>query len=381
VVKLNNFEFRPLLGETAKSPRWAIAYKFPAEEKETRLLAVELNVGRTGIIAPTAVMEPVFLAGTTVSRASMHNFDLVKEKDIRVGDIVLVHKAGDIIPEIIKPVVEKRTGEEQEILSPVNCPACGSHADRGEGEVAYRCENINCPARLKESLIFFASRDAMDIDGMGPAIIDQLVEKELVNNIADIYNLTEEQVASLDRMGKKSASNLISAIEASKSRALYRLITALGIRHIGAKSARILTSHVKNIDSFHDVTEEELTSIPEIGSIMADSIVNFFAEPRNIETIERLKIIGVNTLENELQLNQGPLQEKTFVLTGTMKSITRPEATEAIEALGGKVTNSVSKKTDYVVVGEDPGSKYDKALQLGINILTEEEFLKLIEKV
>ncbi|MGI5921901.1 MAG: NAD-dependent DNA ligase LigA [Syntrophomonadaceae bacterium] len=379
VVKLNNFEFRPALGETAKSPRWAIAYKFPAEEKETRLLSIQLNVGRTGIIAPTAMMEPVLLAGTTVSRASLHNFDLVKDKDIRVGDIVLVHKAGDIIPEIIKPIVEKRTGGEQEILPPVNCPACGSHAVRGPEEVAYRCENINCPARLRESLIFFASREAMDIDGMGPAVIEQLVARGMVKNIADIYNLTEEQIAGLDRMGKKSSANLIRAIEESKTRPLYRLVTALGIRHIGAKSARILTSYIKNIDAFQSITASELVTIPEIGGIMAASIVSFFAEPRNIETIDRLKAAGVNTTEKESRISQGPLQDKTFVLTGTLKSMTRQEAAQAVEALGGKVTSSVSKKTDYVVVGENPGSKYDKAVQLGIKILPEEKFLQLIE--
>lgn len=379
VIKLNPMAERETLGQTAKSPRWAIAYKFPAEEKETRLLAVEINVGRTGIIAPTAILEPVSLAGTTVSRASLHNFDLLREKDIRVGDTVLVHKAGDIIPEIIKPIVELREGREQEIKPPGNCPACGSQVIRFEGEVAYRCENINCPARLKESLIFFASRPAMDIDGLGPAVIDQLVEKKLVEKVDDLYYLSEDDIAGLDRMGAKSAANLIQAIADSKARPLYRLLTALGICHIGSKTARILTAHIHDIDQFSEVREEQLMSIPEIGPRMAESIVEFFHEPSNQETISRLKAAGVNTVEAESTGGLKPLAGKTFVLTGTLESLTRNEAGEKAEALGGKTSSSVSKKTDYVVAGSEPGSKYDKALQLGVTILTEEEFLKMLE--
>ena len=378
VIKLNPFAERETLGQTAKSPRWAIAYKFPAEEKETRLLAVEINVGRTGIIAPTAILEPVSLAGTTVSRASLHNFDLLREKDIRVGDMVLVHKAGDIIPEIIKPIVEKRQGREPEIEPPASCPACGSQVVRFQGEVAYRCENINCPARLKESLIFFASRSAMDIDGLGPAVIDQLVEKKLVEKVDDLYYLQEEDITSLDRMGAKSASNLIRAIADSKARPLYRLVTALGIRHIGSKTARQLTAHIHDIDEFSEVSEEQLMSIPEIGPKMAESIVKFFREPRNQATIARLKAVGANTVEAESSGGLKPLAEKTFVLTGTLESLTRNEASEKIEALGGKVSSSVSKKTDYVVAGFEPGSKYDKAIQLGVTILTEEEFRNML---
>lgn len=380
VIKLNPFAGRETLGQTARSPRWAIAYKFPAEEKETRLLGVEVNVGRTGIIAPTAILEPVSLAGTTVSRASMHNFDLLREKDIRVGDLVLVHKAGDIIPEIIKPMVEKRQGREQEIEPPTSCPACGSGVVRFEGEVAYRCENINCPARLKESLIFFASRSAMDIDGLGPAVIDQLVEKKLVEKVDDLYYLKEDDIVGLDRMGAKSAANLIQAITDSKARPLYRLLTALGIRHIGSKTARILTTHIHDIDQFNQVSEEQLMSIPEIGPKMAESIVKFFNELRNQETITRLKAVGVNTVEAESTGGLKPLTGKTFVLTGTLESLTRNEASEKIEALGGKVSGSVSKKTNYVIAGSEPGSKYDKAIQLGVTILNEEEFLKMLEE-
>jgi len=378
VVKLNAFAPRQDLGQTAKSPRWAIAYKFLAEEKETRLLAVEINVGRTGIIAPTAIMEPVSLAGTTVSRASLHNFDLVKEKDIRIGDLVLVHKAGDIIPEIIRPLTEKRSGEEKEIKAPAFCPACGSHAVRFEGEVAFRCENISCPARLKESLIFFASRSAMDIEGMGPALVEQLVEQDLVRDIADLYDLQAEQISAIERMGTKSAQNIINAIEDSKQRPLNRLITALGIRHIGAKTAKLLTLEIKNLDEFKQLQEEQLLAIPEIGPKMAASLISFFAESRNLETLERLKKAGLNTIEAENTAANQPLAGKTFVLTGTLASMTRQEASEKIEALGGKTSSSVSKKTDYLLLGDEPGSKYDKAVQLGVAILDEAAFQELI---
>ncbi len=381
VIKLNSFLPRQQLGQTAKSPRWATAYKFLAEEKETRLLAVELNVGRTGIIAPTAIMEPVSLAGTTVSRASLHNFDLLREKDIRLGDLVLIHKAGDIIPEIIKPVLEKRSGNEQEIPIPEECPACASRAVRLEGEVAYRCENINCPARLKESLIFFASRSAMDIDGMGPAVIEQLVEKGLVSNLADLYNLDLEKLADLDRMGTKSAQNLLNAIENSKDRPLHRLITALGIRHIGAKTARLLANEIRSIDYYEHLNEGEITNIPEIGPKMAASLLSFFAESRNQETIKRLKAAGLNTSEAEISTEDQPLAGKTFVLTGTLVNMTRQEAAEKIEALGGKTSGSVSKKTNYLLLGADPGSKYDKAVQLGVSILTEESFIEMLNSV
>lgn len=379
VVKVNDFAPRREMGQTAKSPRWAIAYKFVAEEKVTRLLECELNVGRTGIIAPTAIMEPVFLAGTTVSRASLHNFDLVQEKDIRVGDMVLLHKAGDIIPEIIRPLAEQRTGTEIYITPPANCPACGSKAVREEGEVAWRCENINCPARLKESLIFFASRDAMDIDGMGPAVIEQLVEQGLLANIADIYGLNEEKIAALDRKGAKSAANLAAAIEKSKSRPLHRLMTALGIRHIGLKSARILTAQLKHINDFMQASADDLVLIPEIGPKMADSLVSFFAEPRNREMLDRLEAVGVNMKEGQQSGGSGKLQGKTFVLTGALETLSRSEAGEKIMNLGGKTSSSVSKNTDFVVAGADPGSKYDKAVQLGVTILTEPEFLELLE--
>ena len=379
VVKLNSFAPRQQLGQTAKSPRWAIAYKFLAEEKETRLLAVEINVGRTGIIAPTAIMEPVSLAGTTVSRASLHNFDLVREKDIRIGDLVLLHKAGDIIPEIIKPLADKRSGDEQEIKVPEFCATCGSKAVRFEDEVAFRCENINCPARLKESLVFFASRTAMDIEGLGPALVEQLVDRGLVLDIADLYELDTEKISSVERMGAKSAQNIINAIEASKQRPLNRLLTALGIRHIGAKTARLLTHEIKSLDDFKQLSEEQLLKIPEIGPKMAASLLSFFAESRNQATIERLQQAGLNTVEADSPTSNQPLAGKTFVLTGTLKTMGRQEAGEKIEALGGKTSGTVSKRTNYLLLGEDPGSKYDKALQLGVTILEETEFLELLK--
>lgn len=378
VIKLDPLAPRRELGQTAKSPRWATSYKFIAEEKETLLKGCELNVGRTGIIAPTAILEPVSLAGTTVSRASLHNFDLARDKDIRVGDIVLVHKAGDIIPEIIRPVVEKRQGNEVAIQPPENCPACGSRAIRFQGEVAYRCENVNCPARLKESLVFFASRDAMDIDGLGPAVVEQLVEKLGIANIADLYQLSAPQVANLDRMGSKSAANLIEAIERSKSQPLYRLITALGIRHIGLKTARILTAHLHSVSDFSRATAPELAGIAEIGPKMAESIVNFFAEPGNLAMLQQLEAAGVKVGETAAVIMTGPLQGQSFVLTGTLNAMSRAEAEARIEALGGKTSSSVSKKTSFVVVGDDPGSKYDKAIQLGVTILNEEALLEML---
>jgi len=303
----------------------------------------------------------------------------VRDKDIRIGDTVVVHKAGDIIPEVIRPVVEKRTGDEAEILPPVHCPSCGSRAIRPEGEVAWRCENLNCPARLIESLVFFASRDAMDIDGMGPALIEQLVARGLVANIADLYDLNPDTIASLERMGAKSAANLTNAIEASKSRPLHRLITALGIRHIGLKTARTLTAVIRDMERFKTITAAELVQIPEIGTKMAESLVSFFHEPHNLAMLERLAAAGLNLQETEAAASGGRLAGQTFVLTGTLEAMSRSQAGEMIIALGGKTSSSVSKSTDYVVVGSEPGSKYDKARQLGVKILSEDEFLALLD--
>lgn len=379
VVKLNPLKTRETMGFTAKSPRWATAFKFPAEEKETRILEIELNVGRTGVITPTAVMTPVLIGGSVVSRASLHNFDLMRERDIRVGDWVIIHKAGDIIPEVIRPLVEKRTGKEEPFPVPDKCPVCAATVIRFEGEVAYRCDNINCPARLKESLIFFASREAMDIEGMGPAVVDQLVDRNLVQNVADLYSLSLEDLLTLDKTGKKKATNLLEAIEASKSRPLSRLLHALGIRFVGGKTARIVAERFRDIDVIAALSEQSLMQVPEIGAKIAASLVSFFEEPENLETIEKLKAAGVNTKEVVVTGAEGPLSNKTLVLTGSLESLTRNEATELIERHGGRVSSSVSRKTDYVVAGTDPGSKLDKARQLGIPILTESEFLELIK--
>ncbi|NLV16372.1 MAG: NAD-dependent DNA ligase LigA [Syntrophomonadaceae bacterium] len=379
VIKLNSLSERIVAGNTNKSPRWATAFKFPAEEEESQITALELNVGRTGVITPTAVMTPVLIAGSVVSRASLHNFDLIKERDIRIGDRVLVHKAGDIIPEVIRPLIEKRTGNETVPEFPRYCPTCGATVIRFEGEVAYRCDNINCPARLKESLIFFASRDAMDIEGLGPAVVEQLVDKGLVKNVADLYSLTEEDFLSLDKTAKKKANNLRQAVEASKVRSLSRLLHALGLRYVGGKTARILAEQYGDLDVIGSLSRESLVEIPEIGEKIAQSIVAFFNEPENLETIARLKKAGVNTRENVILKESGPFTGKILVLTGTLETLTRSQAGELITGQGGQVSSSVSRKTDYVVAGADPGSKLDRALELGIPVLTEPEFLAFLE--
>ncbi|MGE5396180.1 MAG: NAD-dependent DNA ligase LigA [Chitinophagales bacterium] len=380
VVKLGPLEPREKVGTTAKSPRWATAFKFPAEEKETRILEIELNVGRTGVITPTAVMTPVFIAGSTVSRASLHNYDLVTEKDIRIGDMVLIHKAGDVIPEVIRPLTERRDGRESIFVMPSNCPVCGSKVVRFEGEVAHRCDNIDCPARLKESLVFFASREAMDIEGLGPSLVEQLVNNRLVTRVADLYTLEVERLIPLERMGKKKADNLLEALEISKQRSLSRLLNALGIRFVGAKTARLVAEHFRDIDIIAGVGHEQLLEVPEVGGKIADSIVTFFSEPANLRMIESLQEAGVNTRENEVAPSGGPLEGKTFVLTGSLDKMTRQEASELIEKLGGKVTSSVSRNTSFVLAGTDPGSKLQKAQSLGIRVLDEAEFMEITSR-
>lgn len=378
VVKLNEVSVQLELGDTARSPRWAIAYKFPPEEKETKFLDMELNVGRTGIVAPTAVLEPVLLAGTVVSRASLHNFDYIQEKDLRIGDTVLLHKAGDVIPEILRPVTEKRDGTEKVISVPDHCPSCKGPVVREGEEVAYRCENIDCPSRLKESLRFFASREAMDIDGLGPAVIELLLNNSLIHSIADLYRLKILQVAMLDRMGEKSAKNLLNAIEKSRHRDLSRLITAMGIRHVGSRTAAVLCRRFTTMDAFLSATAEDFQKVDEIGPVMAESIVNFFASPRNRELIGHLRELGLNMTESLPEGSDDSFSGMTFVLTGTLNGMTRQEAGELILRKGGKVTGSVSRKTTCVVAGEDAGSKLAKARELGVKVLTEEEFRQLL---
>ncbi|MCU9594235.1 NAD-dependent DNA ligase LigA [Caldibacillus thermolactis] len=383
VIKVDRFDQQKKLGYTVKSPRWAIAYKFPAEEVETKLIDVELSVGRTGVVTPTAILEPVRVAGTTVQRASLHNEDLIKEKDIRVGDFVIIKKAGDIIPEVVRPLPEKRTGEEQPFAMPEQCPECGSELVRLDEEVALRCINPKCPAQIREGLIHFVSRNAMNIDGLGEKVITQLFDKNLVSNVADLYKLKYDQLIALERMGDKSVNNLLSAIEASKDNSLERLLFGLGIRHVGAKAARILAEHYEHIDRLMAATEEELQSINEIGEKMANSIVTYFQLPEVKELITELKNLGVNVTYKGPKVSRSEQIEsavagKTIVLTGKLERYSRSKAKEKLEQLGAKVTGSVSKNTDVVIAGTDAGSKLKKAQDLGIEVWNEEQLVEVL---
>lgn len=383
VIKVDAFAQQKQLGATAKSPRWAIAYKFPAEEVVTQLVDIELSVGRTGVVTPTAILQPVRVAGTIVQRASLHNEDYIREKDIRLGDYVVIKKAGDIIPEVVRSLPERRTGKEEPFDMPTHCPACASELVRLDDEVALRCVNPQCPAQIREGLIHFVSRQAMNIDGLGEKVIAQLFEHGLVRSVADLYTLTKDQLVALERMGEKSATNLLQAIEASKQNSLERLLFGLGIRHVGAKAAKTLAEHFETMERLQQATKEELTAIHEIGEKMADSIVTYFSKEEVKQLLERLRAYGVNmTYKGAKQTVDisSTFAGKTFVLTGTLQSMSRSEAKEAIEALGGKVTGSVSKKTDVVVVGEDAGSKLEKAKQLGITIWDEARFLQEIQQ-
>lgn len=376
VVKVNSFSQREELGSTAKFPRWAEAFKYPPEEKETTLLDIEINVGRTGVLTPTGVFEPVTLAGTTVSRATLHNQDFITEKGVRVGSRVVLRKAGEIIPEVVS-VVSSPEGTDPFLL-PDKCPSCGEPVSRPEGEAATRCTNPQCPAQLLRHLIHFASRDAMDIDGLGPAILEQLTREGMVSSPADLYTLTAEQLAKLERMGKKSAENLVNAIEKSKRDDLYRLVYALGIPHIGAKAAQLLCGSFPSMERVMSAGEEELAAIDGFGGVMAKEVTEFFAHDSARELVERLKELGVNMEAYEQEQAGSLFEGKTFVLTGTLPNLSRKEASDIIQRNGGKVTGSVSKKTSYVLAGEDPGSKLDKANALGIPVLSEEELMAML---
>ncbi|SIR47616.1 NAD-dependent DNA ligase LigA [Priestia flexa] len=385
VIKVDSFEQQSKLGTTAKSPRWAIAYKFPAEEVVTTLKDIELTVGRTGVITPTAILEPVQVAGTTVQRASLHNEDLIREKDIRIGDQVVIKKAGDIIPEVVNVITEKRTGEEQEFTMPTHCPECESELVRLEGEVALRCINPSCPAQIREGLIHFVSRNAMNIDGLGEKVITQLFKEELIKDVADLYELTKEQLIELERMGEKSADNLLKAIEASKENSLERLLFGLGIRHVGAKAAKTLAQQFDTMDKLQKATYDELVTINEIGDKMADAIVTYFSQEEVQELLSELQEAGVNmTYKGPKPVNveesDSVFAGKTIVLTGKLEELGRSEAKAEIEALGGKVTGSVSKKTDLVIAGEDAGSKLAKANELGIEVWDEARLLIELNK-
>lgn len=376
VVKVDSLAQREMLGATAKFPKWAVAFKYPPEEKITTLLDVEVKVGRTGALTPTAVFEPIQLAGTTVSRAVLHNQDFIDEKQIAIGDKIIVRKAGDIIPEVV--AVAEHCGNPTYQL-PEYCPSCHTKVVREEGEAAIYCPNIECPAQLMRNLIHFASRNAMDIDGMGPAVLEGLVNAGWVHSPADLYDLTEEQIASLERMGKKSASNLINALEKSKQNDLSKVIFALGIPEVGEKTAAELASAFGSMEKLSWATLEQLTALDGFGEVVAQNIVSFFLEERNRVQIERLAKAGVNMESTKVKAGD-TFEGKTFVLTGTLPTLKRNEAKELIESLGGKVSSSVSKKTDYVVAGEEAGSKLTKANELGITILTEEQLLQMCQK-
>jgi len=383
VIKVDDIEQQEQLGTTAKSPRWAIAYKFPAEEVVTKLIDIELSVGRTGVVTPTAILQPVKVAGTTVQRASLHNEDLIREKDIRVGDTVVIKKAGDIIPEVVNVLLDRRTGDEKEFHMPTECPECQSELVRLDGEVALRCINPKCPAQIREGLIHFVSRDAMNIDGLGEKVITQLFKEDLIKDVADIYKLKREQLIQLERMGEKSVTNLLEAIEASKSNSLEKLIFGLGIRHVGSKAAKTLAQHFGTISRLAEASKEELTAIHEIGEKMADSIVTYFEMPEVKELLQELESYGVNMEFKGVRIGEAIhtssiFSGKTVVLTGKLETMSRNEAKEKIEQLGGNVSGSVSKKTDIVIAGEDAGSKLAKAEQLGIEIWNE---ARLIEEL
>lgn len=377
VVKVNNLEDRVTLGSTAKFPRWAEAYKYPPEEKETELLEIEINVGRTGALTPVGIFKPILLAGTTVSRATLHNEDFIRERDIHIGDTVLVRKAGEIIPEVLSVAKHAENGIPFEF--PEHCPSCGSKIIREEGEAAARCTNTDCPAQLLRHLIHFVSRDAMDIDGLGPALLEQLLNGGMIQSFSDLYRLKVEPLSQLDRMGAKSAQNLIDAIEKSKKAEIYRLVYALGIRHIGEKAAKLLCEHFLSIENLFNATVEEICAIDGYGMIMAESVVDYFSLDATRALIDELKALGVEMKPLIRQEKEGVFLGKTFVLTGTLPTMSRKEASALIEKNGGKTSSSVSKKTDYVLAGEDAGSKLTKAQSLGVAIISEADLLQMIE--
>lgn len=381
VIKVDDLNKQEQLGLTAKSPRWAAAYKFPAEEVVTKLTDIIFTVGRTGNITPNAVLEPVRVAGTTVQKATLHNEDFVLERDIRVGDNVIIRKAGDIIPEVVRPLIEQRTGNEQPFKMIENCPECGKPLQRKEVEADYFCLNLECPARKIEGLIHFVSRNAMNIDGLGDKIIEQLFNNHIVKDVTDIYKIKKEQLVELERFGEKSADNIISAIEKSKTNSLERLLFGLGIRYVGLKVAKTLSQHFNDIDNLIKATYDELINIDEIGNVIATSIVDNFNNEKNINIINELKSLGINMQYTGFKSEESvesPLKNKTIVLTGTLETYARSEAKDFIERLGGKVTGSVSKKTDVVVAGSEAGSKLTKAQSLGIEIWTEEQLIEVI---
>lgn len=380
VIKVDEIDKRELLGQTAKTPRWAVAYKFPAEKKKTKVTDIILQVGRTGAITPTAILEPVRIAGSTVSRATLHNEDYIKEKDIRIGDSVIIQKAGEIIPEVVEVVLDDRDGNEIIFKMPESCPACGGEVIREEGEAALRCTNMSCPAQLKRSIIHFASRDAMNIDGLGPQIISLLMDNGLIKDAADLYYLRFDDIVKLERMGKKSSEKLLKAIEITKKNNIEKFIFGLGIRYIGNKAGKNLAKAFKSIDKLMNASYEELLTVEEIGDKMAQSIVSFFEEEHNKKLIEKFREAGVNFTYISDASEDRMFEGMTFVLTGALERFTRNEASELIEKHGGKVSSSVSKKTTYVLAGEDAGSKLKKAQELGVLVISEDDFERMINE-
>ena len=380
VIKVDDLKFREILGTTAKSPRWQIAYKYPPEKKETKITDIICNVGRTGVITPLAILEPVKVAGSTISKTTLHNEDFIKEKDLKIGDYVIIQKAGDVIPEVVEVVKKKRTGNEKSFEMPKVCPVCGAPTIREEGEAAVRCTGIECPAKLYKNLVHFVSREAMDIAGLGENIIEQLMDKKLISNIADIYLLKLEDVASLKKNGQKFAQNLIDAIESSKNNDLYRLITALGIRHVGVKASKILAKKYKTMKNLSKASFDSLSEIDDIGPIVANSIREFFMQEQTQDLINRLDKLGVNMNAQTEEEVEEIFAGKTFVLTGSLEKYTRNEASDLIEKYGGKTSSTVSKKTDYVLAGEDAGSKLTKAQTLGVTIISEQEFEDMLKE-
>jgi DNA ligase (NAD+) len=375
VLKVNSFEQQKKLGSTIKHPRWAIAYKFTAKQATTKLNDIVIQVGRTGTLTPVAVLEPVQVGGVTVSRATLHNFDELKRKDIRVGDMVLIERSGDVIPQVVKSIAEKRTGQEKVKSIPRKCPVCGTEVVRTLDEVAVRCPNKRCPARLKWRIEYFASRDAMEIDHLGGSTIDKLIDKGLIKDIADIYSLTKEDLLKLEGFKDKSAQNLLDAIEKSKQQGLARVIYGLGIRHVGKFASQLLAAYFGSIDALGKASMDELLLIKGLGEKTAEAIETFFATEENMALIQKLKTIGIRTKEEK---KQGELQGKKFVFTGGLATLTRPDASDLVVKMGGLVTSAVGKDVDYVVVGTEPGSKYEKAKKLGIKIIDEEGFKKLV---
>ena len=379
VVKVNNLKLREIIGTTYKTPKWAVAYKYPPERKETKLKEIAFQVGRTGAITPLAILEPVVVAGSKISKTTLHNEDYIKERDIRVGDTVIIQKAGDVIPEVIEVVKKKRTGEEIEFKMPEVCPVCGAQAVREVGEAIWHCIGIECPAKLIRGIIHFVSKDAMDINGLGENLVEEFINRGLIKNITNIYDLTFEDIASLKKNGKKFAQNLVNAIEKSKSNDLYRLINALGIRHVGVKLAKSLAKWYKSMDALMNASVQSLAMKEDVGLITAQSIYDFFKQTQTIDLINKLKEHKLNMNYKDENIEDARFEGKTFVLTGTLENYSREQASEIIEKFGGKTSGTVSKKTSYVLAGEESGSKLKKAQELGITILTEAEFNEMIK--